>query len=59
MIEVKKNWCKQCYICKELCPKQVFGIDENGDITVERPDDCIKCRLCEMRCPDFAIKVED
>jgi 2-oxoglutarate ferredoxin oxidoreductase subunit delta len=23
-----------------------------------RPQDCICCRLCELRCPDFAIEVE-
>ena len=22
-----------------------------------RPEDCICCRLCELRCPDLAIEV--
>nr|WP_329737719.1 4Fe-4S binding protein [Clostridium phoceensis] len=22
-------------------------------------ENCIGCRLCEMRCPDFAIEVEE
>ncbi|MBW2172677.1 MAG: 4Fe-4S binding protein, partial [Deltaproteobacteria bacterium] len=26
---------------------------------IERPDDCIGCRLCEIRCPDFAITIQE
>jgi 2-oxoglutarate ferredoxin oxidoreductase subunit delta len=26
-------------------------------VKVARPDDCIKCMQCELRSPDFAIKV--
>ncbi|MBA3036312.1 MAG: 4Fe-4S ferredoxin, partial [Desulfobacterium sp.] len=22
-----------------------------------RPEDCIACRLCELRCPDLAIEI--
>jgi 2-oxoglutarate ferredoxin oxidoreductase subunit delta len=29
-----------------------------GKCVAARPDDCIKCMLCELRCPDFAITVE-
>jgi 2-oxoglutarate ferredoxin oxidoreductase subunit delta len=31
---------------------------EGGKCRVARPEDCIKCMLCELRCPDFAITVE-
>jgi 2-oxoglutarate ferredoxin oxidoreductase subunit delta len=26
-------------------------------VKVARPEACIKCMQCELRCPDFAIKV--
>jgi 2-oxoglutarate ferredoxin oxidoreductase subunit delta len=40
-----------------FCPKAVLEM-EGGKAKVARPGDCIKCMLCELRCPDFAITVE-
>jgi 2-oxoglutarate ferredoxin oxidoreductase subunit delta len=42
----------------ELCPKNVLELDDQDKVVVVRPQDCICCRLCELRCPDFAIEVE-
>lgn len=50
--------CKGCGICAAFCPKQVLEVSLLGKITPVRPDDCIACGQCEMRCPDFAIFVE-
>jgi 2-oxoglutarate ferredoxin oxidoreductase subunit delta len=55
---INRDWCKGCGICVELCPKKVLALDEQDKVTVVRPQDCICCRLCELRCPDFAIEVE-
>jgi 2-oxoglutarate ferredoxin oxidoreductase subunit delta len=44
---VRENWCKGCYICISLCPKNVFEkaglIDDRGIIVSKavRPEDCI------------------
>ncbi|MBN1885972.1 MAG: 4Fe-4S binding protein [Candidatus Krumholzibacteriota bacterium] len=57
VIRVVPEWCKGCEICVAFCPKNVLEM-ENGTVKVARPDDCIKCMLCELRCPDFAITVE-
>ncbi len=57
-ISISEKRCKQCGICSELCPKQVFGQAAGQIPQVVRLEDCIACRLCEMRCPDFAIDVE-
>jgi 2-oxoglutarate ferredoxin oxidoreductase subunit delta len=40
-----------------LCPKQVLELDEQEKSTPVRPEDCICCRMCELRCPDLAITV--
>lgn len=57
-ISVRKEWCKACGICIEFCPKGVLAADEQGKPIPINIDDCIKCSLCELRCPDFAITVE-
>ncbi len=58
-IEINAKWCKKCGICVAFCPKHVFDRDEDGQPVAARPEDCIGCRLCEMRCPDFAVTVWD
>ncbi len=56
---INKTWCKDCLICKEFCPQSVFEIDENGKVQVAHPEKCTLCGLCQLRCPDFAIKLEE
>jgi len=55
--------CKGCELCIYICPKDVFemteivnskGFNIVGDV---RPENCTKCKLCEMGCPDLAIFV--
>ncbi len=52
-----RAWCKSCGICAAFCPKNVIGRNDAGEPVIERPDDCIGCRFCEVHCPDFAITV--
>jgi len=57
-VTVFANWCKGCGICIEFCPKGVLkpaGL--KGKPTVTDPSLCSKCMLCEVRCPDFAIRI--
>jgi 2-oxoglutarate ferredoxin oxidoreductase subunit delta len=58
-VTINAKWCKKCGICAAFCPKKVFDTGDDGAPCVARPEDCIRCRLCELRCPDFAIKVEE
>ena len=55
---INSTWCKGCVICVAFCPKKVLTLDEREKATVVRAQDCICCKLCEMRCPDIAIEVE-
>ena len=56
--------CKGCQVCLYVCPKDVFEIGEEvndkGFVIpkVAYQDQCIKCKLCEINCPDLAIFVE-
>ncbi|MDA3918685.1 MAG: 4Fe-4S binding protein [Deltaproteobacteria bacterium] len=54
---IEKEWCKGCGICVHFCPKQVLELDSNGKVEAVRPEDCIACMLCELRCPDLAIQI--
>ncbi|NLD60401.1 MAG: 4Fe-4S binding protein [Clostridiales bacterium] len=52
------RWCKGCGICVEFCPKGVLGLVKQKCRILE-PEKCTKCALCEMRCPDYAIWLEE
>jgi len=54
---INPSWCKGCGICVEFCPKQVLELDNDQKAIAARPEDCICCRQCELRCPDLAIEV--
>lgn len=55
---IDRDWCKGCGICVALCPKDVLALDEQERVVAARPEKCICCQLCELRCPDLAIEVE-
>ena len=58
-ITIREKNCKQCGICSYLCPRQVLTQEMGHCPVAAHLENCIGCRLCEMRCPDFAIEVEE
>jgi len=59
LIEINEQWCKGCGICVEFCPKKVLAMNPRGKPEVIDLESCTKCQLCDLRCPDFAITVEE
>lgn len=57
-IQINRHWCKACGICIAFCPRQVYDQNPDGSPEAARPEDCIVCRQCEIRCPDLAIDVQ-
>ena len=55
--KIIQEWCKGCGICVHFCPRQVLELNKEEKVRSVRPEDCIACRMCELRCPDMAIKV--
>lgn len=56
-VVLNPKWCKSCGICVDFCPKKVFEFSKDGRVVVVREGDCIGCRNCEIRCPDYAIEI--
>jgi NAD-dependent dihydropyrimidine dehydrogenase PreA subunit len=43
---------------RAVLPQERVGAGRRDKVVAARPEDCICCRLCELRCPDFAIEIE-
>ena len=54
-VVIVEEWCKGCRICVEFCPKESLRLNSNGKAVWINGNDCIRCGLCELRCPDAAI----
>lgn len=57
-IKVNRTRCKKCGICITFCPVGLFEEEIDGTPIPERVEECIGCKMCELRCPDLAIEVE-
>lgn len=55
---VNRPWCKGCELCVRSCPTGILRLDEEAKVEVLDIKKCIFCGICELRCPDFAIRVE-
>lgn len=58
-IRINTRWCKACGICVAFCQPGVLRSGPGGIPEVTGLDACTVCLLCELRCPDFAIVVEE
>jgi len=59
LININLAWCKSCGICVDFCPNSVLVSDEEANPKVVNKEACTKCKLCELRCPDFAIDIKE
>ncbi|MGD8369458.1 MAG: 4Fe-4S binding protein [Desulfobacterales bacterium] len=62
---IDENRCKGCGLCVAVCPKTVLEISEHVSpkgyfpAYQARPEDCIRCAVCCVMCPDVAITITD
>ena len=63
-IHINKRLCKGCGLCITVCPKNVYELSWETNqkgfsvISAVREEDCIKCKKCEINCPDMALWIE-
>ena len=55
-IEVEK--CDGCEECVNLCPSEVFEIQDGKSVAIN-PDECVFCLTCVEGCPNSAITVDE
>lgn len=56
-VRINEKWCKGCGICVSFCPSGALAVNEEGRVTLIRPEKCNRCGLCEDLCPDYALTV--
>jgi 2-oxoglutarate ferredoxin oxidoreductase subunit delta len=62
---INKERCKGCNYCTEFCPRKSLKMSQEISpkgyllASVDDPAKCLNCGLCEIICPDFAIRLID
>lgn len=56
-LELNPEACIGCHRCVEVCPHQVFTLEQKRAHIVDL-DACMECGACAMNCPSAAIRVD-
>ena len=56
-LKLNQAACIGCGRCLEVCPHQVFALEDNK-AWVREKDDCMECGACALNCPVKAIAVD-
>ena len=57
-VVLESAWCKGCGICVAFCPQNVLEL-AGTKVRLRTESDCVFCGQCELRCPDYAIWIEE
>ena len=55
--EIDIETCTGCGECVEVCPTEVFEIQDGKSVIVQ-PEECIECGACVDACPEECITLE-
>lgn len=57
IVRIDAEACHGCAKCVEICPVDVFRLNESGKSEAPFASDCHVCHHCEDECPAGAISV--
>jgi len=55
---VDEEKCAGCEECVDVCPVEVFEMQDDKSVVVE-PDECLGCESCVEVCEEGAITIEE
>ncbi len=55
---IQIDLCDQCGICVEICPSEVYQMDEET-VGIAFPEECIECGSCIQQCPAECLSLVD
>lgn len=58
VLTIEPAWCKGCGICVAFCPKNSLEL-VSEKVRLKEDNSCVLCGMCELRCPDYAIYLEE
>ncbi|MBU0650294.1 4Fe-4S dicluster domain-containing protein, partial [bacterium] len=63
-INVKEEFCKECGLCKSVCPKNALSfqskLNSKGFHSIMWNDEnCTFCGMCFLICPDCALEISE
>ncbi|MDM8535763.1 4Fe-4S binding protein [Desulfobacterales bacterium HSG17] len=50
--------CVGCEECVDICPQDVFEMQNDKSVVVE-PDECVDCESCLEACEEDAIELKE
>lgn len=57
-VKISDRGCRGCTLCVDVCPVDVFGMDEAGELALVRSqEDCIGCYSCVYACPSGCVEL--
>ena len=58
MVKIDLEACSSCKTCYKACFADVIRWDAEAKLpVVAYPEDCVRCNLCEVECPEECITV--
>ncbi|KXB07450.1 hypothetical protein AKJ51_01355 [candidate division MSBL1 archaeon SCGC-AAA382A20] len=56
-MEIDRDNCINCGKCVEICPVNVFEMEEEEPV-IKHAGDCTLCGVCADQCPEDAIEIQ-
>lgn len=55
-LSYKRELCKGCKSCAEICPQGVWNMDDSKRAVLDHREACTACRACLVQCEEGAIQ---